>query len=126
MFISDLDVKDGTSVAPSKAFTKKWRIKNIGTCTWTASYELVFDKGDKMGGPDTVPFDKATTLNPFAPVAPGQTVDVFVDLTAPSTAGNYTGRWKFKNDKGVNFALAPWGNRYLGNQLSFWVKIHVP
>jgi hypothetical protein len=58
-------------------------------------------------------------------VAPGQTVDISVDLTSPGTAGTYTGNWKLKNNNGVAFGLCPFGNCFLGNQKAFWVKINV-
>lgn len=116
-FKSDLDVPDGRTFTPGEAFTKTWRLQNIGTCTWTTSYQLVFDTGEKMSG--VVPANL-----PIA-VAPGSTVDISIRLIAPGTPGVYTGYWKFKNDKGVNFALAPNGNKLQGNQKSFWVKINV-
>ena len=34
-FVSDLTAPDGSSFAPGAAFTKTWRLMNIGTCTWT-------------------------------------------------------------------------------------------
>jgi len=38
-------------------------------------------------------------------VAPGQTVDISVEMTAPATPGKYTGNWKLRNDKGTVFGL---------------------
>src|SRR5512147_2949619 len=76
-FVSDVTVPDGSSFAPGAAFTKTWRLKNIGTCTWTTSYTLVWAGGDQMGGP--------TSIVLSAQVAPSQTVDLSVNLTAPST-----------------------------------------
>ena len=34
-FVADVTVPDGTSYAPSTAFKKTWRLKNIGTCIWS-------------------------------------------------------------------------------------------
>src|SRR5512143_3278895 len=34
-FVADVTVPDGTSYAPGTTFTKTWRLKNIGSCTWT-------------------------------------------------------------------------------------------
>ncbi len=110
-FIADVNVPDGTTFAPNTVFDKTWRLKNIGTCTWTTSYQLMFDSGEKMGGPDTAPMP--TT------VAPGQTVDVTVRLTAPATAGSYRGFWKFKNASGVPFGIGSTGTK------SWWVDIRV-
>lgn len=110
-FMADVNVPDGTTFAPNAAFTKTWRLKNVGTCTWTTSYALVFDTGAKMGGPDSVPMPKT--------VAPGDTVDVSVNLTAPSSAGSYRGFWKFQNASGVRFGLGADGTK------SWWVDIRV-
>jgi hypothetical protein len=116
-FVSDLDVSDGKTYAPNQAFTKSWRLKNVGTCTWTTAYQIIYDSGDKMGGPDTAAL-------PIS-VAPGQTVDISISLKSPITAGTYKGFWKFKNNNGTPFGLCPFGNCLLGNQKAFWIQINV-
>jgi hypothetical protein len=55
-FIADVTVPDGTTYAPGATFRKTWRLRNIGTCTWTTSYSLVFDSGAQMGAPAAVNF----------------------------------------------------------------------
>jgi len=109
-FISDVTVKDGTSFAPGIGFSKTWRLKNVGTCTWS-NYSIMFDTGEKMGGPDSAVIP--TT------VAPGQTVDITLQLTSPTTAGTYRGYWKLKNN-----GVAPFGIGSAGTK-SFWVEIKV-
>jgi hypothetical protein len=109
-FIADVTVPDGTSFAPGIGFNKTWRLKNIGTCTWT-NYSLMFDSGEKMGGPDSA-------LIPTS-VAPGQTVDITIPLTSPTTAGTYRGYWKLKSNTGVPFGIGTGGTK------SFWVEIKV-
>ncbi|MBE0669729.1 MAG: hypothetical protein IH588_04000 [Anaerolineales bacterium] len=109
-FIADVTVPDGTSLAPGIGFTKTWRLKNIGTCTWT-NYSLIFDSGEKMGGPDSATIPTS--------VAPGQTVDITVQLTTPTTGGTYRGYWKLKNNSGVPFGIGSGGTK------SFWVEIKV-
>ena len=109
-FIKDVTIPDGTSFQPNATFSKTWRIKNVGTCTWT-NYSLIFDSGEKMGGPDSA-------LIPTS-VAPGQTVDITINLTAPATAGTYRGYWKLKNSTGAAFGIGSAGTK------SFWVEIKV-
>jgi hypothetical protein len=103
-FVQDVTIPDGTVMAPGATFRKTWRLKNAGTCTWTTAYQMVFANGSQMGGPNAVQF----TQN----VAPGQTFDFSVDLTAPSTPGSYRGNWLFKNASGALFGLGsqnkPW------------------
>jgi len=103
-------VPDGTSYAPNTPFLKTWRLKNIGSCTWK-NYSLVFDSGDKMGGLDSV------SIVPT--ILPGQTLDISVNLTSPSSAGTYRGYWKLKNNTGVAFGIGTGGTK------SFWVDIKV-
>ncbi|MDA8114202.1 MAG: NBR1-Ig-like domain-containing protein [Acidithiobacillus sp.] len=95
-FVTDVTYPDGSIVAPGAAITKTWRLKNVGTCSWTPSYTVVFSSGDSMNGPSA----QALEGN----VNPGQTVDISVDLTAPSTPGDYKGYWKLRNAAGVLFA----------------------
>jgi hypothetical protein len=90
-FVRDVSIPDGTVFAPNTPFTKTWRLKNAGTCTWSG-YSLVFDSGDVMGG--TSPISMGT-------VSPNQEVDLAVNLTAPATAGSYRGFWRIRNAAGV-------------------------
>ncbi len=109
-FIADVTVPDGTTFAPLTSFSKTWRLKNVGTCTWT-NYSLIFDSGEKMSGPDSA-------LIPTS-VAPGQTVDITINLTAPANAATYRGYWKLKNNTNVPFGIGSAGTK------SFWVEIRV-
>jgi len=109
-FITDVTIPDGTVMTPNQTFTKKWRIKNIGSCAWTG-FALVFDNGDAMSGPAS---KAISTLNP------GQEVDLEVNLTAPAAIGNYRGYWRINTNGNV---LVPIVN---GNQgKSFYVDIKV-
>jgi hypothetical protein len=110
-FVADVTVPDGMRFDPGATFKKTWKLRNIGTCTWTTSYSLVFDSGEKMGTTTSVPFPSS--------VPPGQTVDLTVDMTAPSTAGHYIGYWKLKNASGVLFGIGTTANK------TFWVEINV-
>lgn len=94
-FITDVTYPDNTVVTGGAAFTKTWRLKNIGACSWTTSYALVFTGGESMSGPAA----QALTGS----VNPGQTVDISVNLTAPSGNGTYTGNWGLRNASGIIF-----------------------
>ena len=95
-FVTDVTIPDGTILDPNESFTKTWRLKNSGTCSWTPSYAVVFSNGDSMNGPTT----QALAGN----VNPGQTMDISVNLKAPASPGDYTGYWKLRNAAGVTFA----------------------
>ena len=49
-FIKDVTVEDYSPFKPNQLFTKVWEVKNVGTCTWTPNYALVFSYGDRMSG----------------------------------------------------------------------------
>lgn len=91
----DVNVPDNTVMTPGQEFTKTWKIKNIGSCTWGAGYTMVFSYGDdKMSG-QPQPFGAA--------VAPQQEIDVSVQFKAPDLPGTYTSLWTLQNPKGIAF-----------------------
>jgi len=96
-FLKDVSIPDNTEFAPGGHFVKTWRLENTGTCTWTPSYGLFFFQGDKMGAPDSVPLPKN--------VAPGETVDVSVSMTAPDLTGAYKSEWELRNASNQAFGI---------------------
>jgi hypothetical protein len=110
-FVADVTIPDGTVMAPGQTFRKTWSLRNVGTCAWTKSYQIVFYSGEQMGGP--------TALNFAEDVPVGRTVNFSVDLTAPATAGSYRGYWMFKNASGQLFGIGTQANR------PWWVDIRV-
>jgi hypothetical protein len=110
-FLKDVTYPDGSLVTRNHTFVKIWRIKNIGTCSWTPSYALVFTDGDHMGGPSAV----ALSGN----VDPGEAIEIGVTLTAPNKGGNYHGYWKLRNAAGVLFGLGAQADT------AFWVDVKV-
>lgn len=96
-FVTDVTYPDGSNVGMGVIFTKIWRIKNVGTCTWTPSYALVFVSGERFGAQSAV----ALPGN----VAPGQSVDLAIQLTAPNQPGRFKGFWKLRNASGILFGV---------------------
>jgi hypothetical protein len=91
-YVADVTIPDGTDFQAGATFTKTWRLKNAGASTWTTAYALVFISGDRMSAPERV--------NLSSSVQPGGTVDISVDMTAPSAVGRYRGWWKILNAAG--------------------------
>ena len=108
-FVADVTVPDDANFAPGTSFTKTWRLKNTGTCTWTPAYSLVFAEGNLMGGPPSQPLPGV--------VAPNEDVDLSVALTAPTTNGVHRGNWKLRNPSDVVFGI--------GKDAPFFVQIIV-
>lgn len=93
-FVADVTVPDNTELAPGEAFTKVWRVRNSGTCTWETGSQLVSVSGEPMGGPTAVDVSS---------VAPGSNADISVELTAPVEPGTYRGNWQLQAPDGARF-----------------------
>ena len=91
-YVADITIPDGTDFQPGSKFKKTWRIKNAGASTWSTAYAFVYISGDKMDAPDRVSLPST--------VRPNETVDISVDMTAPSQVGTYRGYWKLLNPNG--------------------------
>jgi len=103
-FVDDVTIPDETLIPAATQFTKTWRIKNVGTCTWGAGYQLIFARGNILGGPPSSPLPGA---------APGQMIDVSVKLEAPAQGGRYAGDWEFQNAAGKRFGVNSHGEDFI-------------
>jgi hypothetical protein len=91
------DVKAvNTPLAPNKTFIMSWTFLNTGTCTWNNVYQMYFESGTSMTHSVNFPM-----LDFGKTVAPGQTVTVNIEMTAPDKDGEYQSVWRFQNDRGV-------------------------
>ncbi len=108
-FVEDVTIKDRTVLEENEAFTKVWRIENIGDCTWTTDYEIFFTSGNQMGAPAVASIPET--------VAPGETVDISIDMVAPDSPGTYTGYWLLRDDRGQIFGVGS------DTDSPFWARI---
>jgi len=97
-------IKDGSVFSPGDTFKKSWTLRNEGDCDWTTGYTFKFIEGDRMSG--------ESSFNIPSVIEPNEDITLIVNLTAPNTAGNYTGVWQLFADD----------NEELGR---YWVKITV-
>lgn len=110
-FVTDVTIEDNTALAPGATFLKVWRLRNVGACTWTTEYALVFVEGDQMDGADEIALPRE--------VAPEETVDLSVELKAPEEDGTYQGDWQLRDEAGRLFGIGDeWDE-------AFWVRIVV-
>lgn len=109
-FVADVTIPDNTVISPGNSFTKTWRLKNSGSCSWTTNYKLVYSSGEQMGG-------AASTALP-GNVNPGQTIDISVSMVAPNNVGTHQGYWRMQNASGGAFG---WG---INGDQAFWVLIN--
>jgi len=97
-YVADVTIPDGYVAARGETMKKTWTLKNLGPCTWTQGYKLIYGWGGQ--GTD---WNTTQPVNLSKVVAQGETIDVTVTLTAPSAAGEYVAVFKLQNDKGFNF-----------------------
>jgi uncharacterized protein YraI len=108
-FVADITIPDDSEIVTGVAFIKTWRVRNSGTCTWDGRYQLAHVDGHLLGAvSQQIPLP--------ASVAPGQTIDLSVQLTAPVTAGSYRGDWKLVTPQSHLFGVGR-------TNAPLWVKI---
>lgn len=114
-FQTDVTIPDGAVIAPNMAFTKTWRLKNTGTCTWDSRYLVAYVSGATMTQQPGY-----WIVQPGQTVAPGQTIDISVGMTTPVEPGDYAAYWGLKTVDGPFMPIRGGAN---GN--SFYVAIKV-
>jgi Uncharacterized protein with SCP/PR1 domains len=107
VFVEDVTYPDNTRLTAGEKFTKTWKLQNTGNCKWT-DFTVAFVSGDKMEAPDSVPVPETEVSS---------TVEVSVDLVAPSDDGAYAGNFELRDAEGKSIPL--------GTEPTFWVKIVV-
>lgn len=90
-YVADVTVPDGTRFDKGKEFTKTWKVRNNGTCAWTADTELAFISGSQLSAPSTV---KVGALEP------GREIEISVSMKTSDADGNFTGVWQLRNKDG--------------------------
>ena len=114
-FVRDVTIPDNSVLASNTPFTKTWRLRNAGSCTWNSHYLVSYMAGTTMTqvpGYWIVPQGQT--------VVPGQTVDISVGMTSPVQSGNYGSYWGLKNENGQMIPIQGGANGK-----SFYVKIRV-
>jgi hypothetical protein len=96
-FVKNLSIGNNTALMPGQYFAKIWQVKNAGSCTWTQEYKLVFMDGNSM---NALPSENL----PHS-VAPGETIDLRLELVAPQEEGSHTGNWMLEDESGNLFGL---------------------
>jgi len=108
-FIDDITIPDGTKIVAGNTFTKTWRLRNSGSCTWDNRFDIAFVDGTQM--------TSGTIWDLKKEVKPGETLDISIEMTAPSSVGTYQAKFQMVNPNGVRFGTGP------DSKGSFWVKI---
>ena len=107
----DVSIPDNTRIHPEDTFLKTWRLINVGSCTWTKEYSVVWFSGEYLAFRKEEPFHEI--------VLPGQSVDLSINMVAPQKAGLYQSNWKLRDENGELFGIGP------AAASPFWVRFEV-
>ena len=103
-FVSET-IPDGTIMKPGDVFTKTWQIKNDSSCTWDATYKIVYWGGNSvMGG--------AYYYNLPQAIAPGGVIDISLVLTAPTEEGEFTSEWMLQTPNNIAFGVGQYNEPF--------------
>ncbi|KAK4427087.1 protein JOKA2 [Sesamum alatum] len=102
-FIQDVNVMDGTVMAPLTPFTKIWRMRNNGTAVWPQKTQLVWIGGDKLSNALSVEVEI-----PAAGLPIDHELDVAVDFVSPGLPGRYISYWRMASPSGQKFGQRVW------------------
>lgn len=93
-FLDDLTVPDGTEVEPGQQLSKRWLVRNSGSCNWDRSYSLQLISGLALGA------EKIQELYPAR-----QTTKAVLEIifTAPENPGRYNSWWQAYDPDGSRF-----------------------
>ncbi|CAH2078051.1 unnamed protein product [Thlaspi arvense] len=102
-FVLDVNVLDGTVVAPSAPFTKIWKMRNNGSLVWRRGTQIVWIGGDRFSNSLSVDLQipaEGVTIN--------SELDVKVDFVAPELPGRYISYWRMASSSGAKFGQRVW------------------
>jgi hypothetical protein len=104
-FVEDVTVPDDSLFNGGVKFTKTWRLRNDGECTWPAGTRWAFIGGDLLGAQSPVEVELAE---------PERIIEISVDMVAPAAPGTYKSYWRLQGPD----------DEYFGDQA--YVRITVP
>ncbi len=88
-------IADDTYFLPNQTFTMTWRLKNVGTSTWTADYLLRYYSGNAFSALKEIPIGRV--------VQPGDSIDITIRMRSPATSGSYRSDWVMSTPNRSNF-----------------------
>lgn len=106
---------DPDSLQPGRQFSAIWPLTNTGTRSWTGDFRVAYvDAG--VAGTAGVPRDRLNAKPVYSlqqvtgrdSVAPGETVEVSLDLIAPLQPGIYAFHWQLESSAGEPFGGVRW------------------
>lgn len=113
LLVQEVNYPADTRVSAGEIITKTWRLQNVGTCSWSDSYRLVWSEGNVRTA-ETIELDDT--------IVPGEIADISAEVTIPQGFGRYRGAWWLQNGQGGRFGTGINGN----NPLTLNVVVPAP
>jgi len=105
---SNVNVPNNTLMKGGSTFIKTWTLTNGGSAEWGADFKVIYVSGESMSA-SVVPLDRV--------VLPGSSIEVSVELIAPTQSGDHQGNFMLLTDRGEKFGIGSNCDR------PFWVLI---
>ncbi|KAL0356249.1 UNVERIFIED_CONTAM: protein JOKA2 [Sesamum radiatum] len=102
-FIQDVNVFDGTIVAPLTRFIKIWRMRNNGMVVWPQKTQLIWIGGHRFSSRSSIELEI-----PAAGLPVDHELDIMVDFIAPELPGQYISYWRMVSPSGQKFGQRVW------------------
>jgi hypothetical protein len=91
---SDVTIPTNSKFKARESFTKTWTLTNGGTAAWQKDFTIEFVSGDPMG---------VSSMPLGVVVAPGSSVQISMNLTAPVSLGTRKANYMLKTPNGLTF-----------------------
>jgi hypothetical protein len=96
-FSGSSNIPDGSEYQAGDSIEASFTLVNTGDCLWDTSYSLAMVGGDLTPTSEILPI--------AGEVAPGESIMVGVEFSAPSQDGIYLSVWKMENGQGAVFGM---------------------
>lgn len=93
-FLGDVTIPPGSVIQPGASFQKTWQVQNTGSCIWINTYSIQNIRGGTLG---------ATSPSPIPYTQPNQTVNISLNMVAPTQPGTYSSVWQLRAPNGALF-----------------------
>jgi hypothetical protein len=110
-FVSDVTLPDGSFLTAGQTYVKTWRIRNSGSCSWGAGFQL--EHTNRAGNAFSI---NDTGYINLPNAGPGTVVDISVNLTAKTGfASNqeHQANFRFRTSNGTYFGDTPFVKAYI-------------
>jgi len=109
-FVGDVTIPDGQIIPSGAKFIKTWKVKNVGTTTWTSNFKIRLWAGGQYGAAASILLGKE--------VKPNEEAEISIEFTAPLNNGEYYSMWILSDQDEANFGVPFYVKFVVGVQAS--------